>query len=593
MGFLQDLLPDSTSAQEALAQAMQEHPVFFDYFTAISRIVLALLAVVIVVRCGLSLLSTKTEAELWGYLKLKAGSLKLPITHWENTIGRSKNSDIVINFPTVSRSHAALIRSENLWYLSDLGSKGGTNLNGKPVEQRERVKFGDVIEIGGVETTLTALTDEEKEINMNRTPPGIDIRPSMTIYLLTIFQIVIATQLSLAAGPQFQWAVPICFVLFIAITWGYFLFFRIQNRRGFEVDTIAFFLATIGFSITSSSEPEGVLMQFIALAIGVVFFVAIGWFVRDLTRAQKLRWPMAAAAIGLLLFTVVFGSVVYGAQNWVFIGGLSIQPSEIAKVAFVYAGAASLDRLFAKRNILLYLMLSVICVGALAWMSDFGAVLLFFVAFLVVAYLRSGDLKTIFFAIASAGFAGLIVIRFRPYIAERFESWMHAWEYAHSGGFQQTRTMSAAASGGLFGVGAGEGWLKHIPAADTDLVFGMVCEELGLIVAICAVACICILAVFATKSTVTSRSAFYSIAACAATAMLVFQMTLNVLGSVDILPLTGVTFPFVSNGGSSIVSSFGLLAFIKAADTRQNASFATLPQQKVFKRGEHAHEKTR
>jgi cell division protein FtsW (lipid II flippase) len=226
-------------------------------------------------------------------------------------------------------------------------------------------------------------------------------------------------------------------------------------------------------------------------------------------------------------------------------------------------------------------------------MSDFGAVLLFFIAFLVTAYMRSGDLKTVVFAIASAVFGGVIIIKFKPYILTRFATWLHAWQWAYDGGYQQTRTMSAAASGGLLGLGAGNGWLQRIPAADTDLVFGVVSEELGLITGICAVACVVVLAIFVSKSAFSSRSAFYTIAASAAATMLVFQMTLNVLGSVDILPLTGVTFPLVSNGGSSLVSSFGMLAFIKAIDTRQNASFASMPQKNLFKKGARAYEKAR
>ena len=134
--------------------------------------------------------------------------------------------------------------------------------------------------------------------------------------------------------------------------------------------------------------------------------------------------------------------------------------------------------------------------------------------------------------------------------------------------------MCAAASGGLVGVGAGKGWLEGVFAANTDLVFGMLCEEWGLIIALLSVACIVTLAVFAVRCTKAGRSTFYTIAACAATSLLVFQSILNIFGSVDLLPLTGVTLPFVSHGGSSMVSAWGLLAFLKAADTRQNASFA-------------------
>ena len=167
-----------------------------------------------------------------------------------------------------------------------------------------------------------------------------------------------------------------------------------------------------------------------------------------------------------------------------------------------------------------------------------------------------------------------MIVQMRPYILSRFSTWLHAWENASSGGYQQVRTMSAAASGGLIGVGPGEGWLHRIGAADTDLVFGMLCEEWGLIVAVLAVVSILTLVVFAVRACRAGRSPYYTIAACAAGSLLVFQTALNVLGSVDLLPLTGVTFPFVSNGGSAMMASWGLLAFLKATDTRPNASFA-------------------
>jgi cell division protein FtsW (lipid II flippase) len=123
-------------------------------------------------------------------------------------------------------------------------------------------------------------------------------------------------------------------------------------------------------------------------------------------------------------------------------------------------------------------------------------------------------------------------------------------------------------------MGGGNGWLHRVPAADTDLVFGMLCEEWGLLIAVLAVASVITLAVFAARMCRVGRSSFYIIAACAAGSLMVFQTCLNVFGSVDLLPLTGVTFPFVSNGGSAMMSAWGLLAFLKATDTRENASFA-------------------
>lgn len=193
-----------------------------------------------------------------------------------------------------------------------------------------------------------------------------------------------------------------------------------------------------------------------------------------------------------------------------------------------------------------------------------------------------GDWATLAFVCGGGVFAVLIVLSMKPYILQRFATWGHAWQNASAGsGYQQTRAMSAAASGGLVGVGPGDGWLHRVGAADTDLVFGMLCEEWGLIIALLAVAAIVALVVFAVRACQTGRSSFYVIAACGAASMMAFQTCLNVLGAVDILPLTGVTFPFVSNGGTAMVASWALLAFLKATDTRQNASFAIrLPSRK-------------
>ena len=214
-------------------------------------------------------------------------------------------------------------------------------------------------------------------------------------------------------------------------------------------------------------------------------------------------------------------------------------------------------------------------------MSDFGTAAIFFATFLVIAFLRSGDFATLSLITGGAVGALLLVLRFKPYVAERFAVWGHAWEQASDMGYQQVRTMSAAASGGLIGVGSGNGWLHTVAASETDLVFGVLCEEWGLIIAFLAVMCIVTLCIFAFRMVQTGRSSYYTIAACAATSLLVVQTMLNVFGSVDILPLTGVTFPFISCGGSSMLAAWGLLAFLKAADTRQNASFAVKKENRA------------
>ena len=214
-------------------------------------------------------------------------------------------------------------------------------------------------------------------------------------------------------------------------------------------------------------------------------------------------------------------------------------------------------------------------------MNDFGTALIFFCAFLVIAYLRSGSIGTVALACTSLGFAGVLVLKIAPHALRRFASWRHIWDDPFGAGYQQTRSLMCLASGALFGLGAGNGMMSRIFAADSDVVFATISEEWGILIAVMMVVCIIALGLFSLRMAVIGRSSFYTIGSCTAAGILLVQTIFNVLGTVDVLPLTGVTFPFVSNGGSSMIGAWGLLAFIKAADTRQNASFAVRQVQEA------------
>jgi len=233
-----------------------------------------------------------------------------------------------------------------------------------------------------------------------------------------------------------------------------------------------------------------------------------------------------------------------------------------------------MDRIVTKRNMFLFIGYSAALCGCLALMNDFGTALIFFCAFLVIAYMRSGSVGTLALACTALAFAGVVALKIAPHALRRFESWRHIWEVPLDGGYQQTRALMCMASGGFLGLGAGKGWMKHVFAADSDMAAATLCEEWGLVMVLMVTLAVVALTVFSVRSAAVGRSSFYTISACAAAAVLLMQTILNLLGTVDVLPLTGVTFPFLSNGGSSMICSWGLLAFIKAADTRQNASFA-------------------
>ncbi|MDR2358062.1 MAG: FtsW/RodA/SpoVE family cell cycle protein [Oscillospiraceae bacterium] len=542
----------------------------FSYITLIIRYLLPIPAVVAVARCAVSLLRRGRAGETWGYLSLPNGA-RIQLNHWENIIGRARDADVHMAYPSLSRSHAAVIRDgAGVWRVYDLDSKGGASVNGAALTPGEgrAVKSGDLIALGSVKLVFVGDggADAPRDGRAARPRPP---RPWMALVFLTEFQLLLGTQACIAKADALTVSVPASFAALIAVMWICYALSRPASGACFEIETLAFFLCSVGLSITASSSPGTLWRQTAFLCAGILLYCALVWFLRDLGRAARMRRPAGAAGLALLVVNLALGDTIFGAKNWLQIGGMSFQPSEFVKIAFVFAGSATLDRLFAKRNILLFIAYSGACVLALAMMRDFGSALVFFVAFLVIAFIRSGDMATVFLSVGGAAFAGFLAVAAREHIAARFSSWGRAWDNVNaSGGFQQTRAMSAAASGGLFGVGSGNGWLKRIFAADTDLVFGMTCEELGLIIAATAVTAVAALAVFAVLSASAARSSYYAIGACASASILVFQLALNVLGSTDILPFTGVTFPFVSRGGSSLIACWGLLAFIRAADTR-------------------------
>ena len=288
----------------------------------------------------------------------------------------------------------------------------------------------------------------------------------------------------------------------------------------------------------------------------------------DVDLCMRLRLPVAVAAILLLIVNIAIAKVTHGARNWITIFGVTFQPSEFVKVAFIFVGAATLEKIQTSKNLYAFIAFSLVCVGALIVIKDFGTALIFFVTFLIIAFMNSGDIKTIFLALASAAMGGFIVIKYKSYVTARFSVYRHVWEHYNDSGYQQTRVLVGLASGGLLGLGIGAGTTRGVWARTTDLIFGVICEEWGFLFGLLLVLSFVAIAVSALVNSIAARSTFYSIAAVAAAGLLLFQTALNIFGITDVLPLTGVTLPFVSQGGSSMISCWAVLAFIKASDVR-------------------------
>jgi len=359
----------------------------------------------------------------------------------------------------------------------------------------------------------------------------------------------------------------------LVLGWGLYAYsMGAQHRISFEIETVAYLLSGIGINLLAAADLGTARTQLIAMLMGIIMFCFLIWFMNDMDRVAKFRLPIGIGALCLFVLNLILGTTSFGSRNWIYIGPISLQPSEFIKIAFVFVGTSTLDRLQTKKNITEFLIFTGACIGFLFLMRDLGTALIFFATFLVIAFMRSGSVRTIVLILAAAALGVFLILTFMPYVADRFSSWGHVWEDPYDSGLQQTRVLTFTASGGLFGMGLGRGYLNGTTfAADSDLVFGLLCEEQGLLLGLIVIMSIAGFTLYARSDVTRSRSTFFSIAACAVAGLLLFQTCLNVFGVTDILPLTGVTLPFISAGGSSMASTWGLMAFLKASDERTYA----------------------
>lgn len=388
------------------------------------------------------------------------------------------------------------------------------------------------------------------------------------LMVLSVFQLLSGTAAAGGTGT-FEVKVLLCTLALIVLEWLYVsVFYFAMHRRNFELEFIAFFLSGVGITVIGSIKPDDAFKQLLMLIAGVIGFIVLVFLMGDVDLCMRLRLPVAVAAILLLIVNIAIAKVTHGARNWITIFGVTFQPSEFVKVAFIFVGAATLEKIQTSKNLYAFIAFSLVCVGALIVIKDFGTALIFFVTFLIIAFMNSGDIKTIFLALASAAMGGFIVIKYKSYVTDRFSVYRHVWEHYNDSGYQQTRVLVGLASGGLLGLGIGAGTTRGVWARTTDLIFGVICEEWGFLFGLLLVLSFVAIAVSALVNSIAARSTFYSIAAVAAAGLLLFQTALNIFGITDVLPLTGVTLPFVSQGGSSMISCWAVLAFIKASDVR-------------------------
>ena len=559
----------------------------FQYVMLAARIITPVMALFVVWRSYTSFKKSLRHYDPVLMLTDPVTGAAFPILYWENSIGRAKTCDIVIPDMMVSRDHAVLLRRDEGWFIVDTGSKGGILVNDEPVEGRRLIGIGDIITIGATRLILEktdGITTQRRKLFRGFRKQAAS--PFFLMFVTMLVQISMTVQLMFGTGEILM--DPLTpFIGLLAVDWIFFFFStKILHRISFELETVGLLLSSIGILLLTGEGDS--MTQLVSMIIGIVIFSLLIIFLENTDFVAKYRYILGGFAILLFLANIVLGTEVNGSKNWIYIGSLSFQPSEFIKVIFVIVGASTLDRLQTKKNLTEFIAFAGVCLGFLFYMRDFGSACIFFAGFLVIAFMRSGSIRTIALILAVAVLGVIMIISFKPYVAERFAGWMHVWDHINDSlGYQQTRALTYIASGDLFGMGLGRGYLHFIAAGDSDLVFGMLSEEQGLLMSFTVLFALALLIMYTRADVARSRSTFYSICSSAAAGILLFQTCLNVFGTTDILPLTGVTLPFISAGGSSMISVWGMLALIKASDERTYAARrANHRERKEFKREE-------
>ena len=541
------------------------------------RIATPFLALITLGICFISMNRGKRDDKALALLYDEAADKTYKVMFWENLIGRNENSDIVIEDDmTVSRAHAVLFNRDKDWYISDIDSKAGVFVNGQKVIKNCPLQNGDKISLG---SSVLTLKDAAKG-RIRIAPYDKRTFSGTMLVIMTAFYILMLAVEAFIYIKEVEIFFPA--VTFIAAMFAfYWVSCNILKRPDFELETIALLLSGTGVVISTTFVTEWGFKQTVGAVIGMGIYSVIIWFIKVPDRSKYFRYIMAVAAVGLVASAMLFGQEKNGAANWINIGGMSLQPAELAKVAYIFICAGTLDRIRKTRYVVELFIVTMAILYMLYDISDIGMALVFFGTFLIAIYMWSGSWKAVTVVMLIAVAAAAVIVIMKPYIAARFKVWGNVWEYASDEGYQQVNALICGASGGFFGLGAGNGNLRYIPISESDLIFSTLSEETGLFHVLILVSAIGGLVIYARSMTVKSRSVFYSMAACSASGLLVFQAALHIFGGLGMIPMTGLTLPFLSYGGTSMMACWGLLAFIKSADERTyyKKSTAEIPKK--------------
>ena len=326
-------------------------------------------------------------------------------------------------------------------------------------------------------------------------------------------------------------------------------------------------LVSIGIIMIYRIDSELGVKQLLWLSLGILIFY-MTYFIFKYIKGWR-KWTPLYLGLSYILFFLTFalGTRKYGAINWIKIGGHSFQPAEITKILLIFIIASYYSNLekFKKYKYSNYYLLTIIYsfIALLFLQRDLGTALIFYGIFISMQFIYEEERRLILYNIGLFATGGVLGYLLFDHVKVRILTWINPWIYIENKGYQITQSLFAIAEGGFFGTGLGLGHPEFIPLAYTDFIFSAICEEMGLFTGIGVIMLFMILVYRGFKIALNQQNKFYRILALGISVLFGIQSIIILGGVLKVLPLTGITLPFVSYGGSSIISSFIALGILQ------------------------------
>lgn len=322
-------------------------------------------------------------------------------------------------------------------------------------------------------------------------------------------------------------------------------------------------LLSIGFVILSRLSFERAIKQFFIVTVSIIIGMVIPYFIHKLKFLRSLTWIYAAVGIAALGIVLILGATTYGSKISYSIAGVTFQPSEFVKIIFVFFIAGALYESHDFLRVALTAVLAGIHVLILVASRDLGSALIFFIVYVLMVFIATGNYIYLLFGTAGGCGAAVLAYQFFSHVQVRVQAWKDPFSCIDDAGYQITQSLFAISSGGWFGLGLFRGTPDSIPFVEADFVFSAVAEELGIVFSMCMILIGISCFIMFMNISVKLKDRFYQLIAFGLGITYIFQVFLTIGGGTKFIPMTGVTLPFVSYGGSSILTSLMMFFIIE------------------------------